>query len=127
MGMNLYVAKVNEENQVEVPDELWTGQTRYITTDGETFENNPLYNPTVDVEMNSNNALFVIETLLGIKIEDGIFDVSIDNMVVKIALALLDPFLDSYGFQGYAKMKLKEILELCIWGKEHDCDIIYGA
>ncbi|QGZ14226.1 hypothetical protein PP940_gp204 [Rhizobium phage RL2RES] len=125
--MNLYVAKVNEENQVEVPDELWTGQMRYLQTQDDTVKENPLYNPTLDVEMNSSNALFVIETLLGFKIEDGIFDVSIDNMIVKIALALLDPFLDSYGDRGYAKMKLKEILELCIWGKEHDCDIIYGA
>ncbi|AIK68236.1 hypothetical protein P10VF_023 [Rhizobium phage vB_RleM_P10VF] len=127
MGMNLYVAKTNAEGHVEVPNELWTAQMRYLQTRDDTVKWNPLYNPVVDVEMNSGNALFVIETLLGLKIEDGIFDVKIDTMIVKIALALLDPFLESYGDRGYAKMKLKEILELCLWGKEHDCDIIYGA
>ncbi|QIG74017.1 hypothetical protein PP935_gp242 [Rhizobium phage RHph_N34] len=130
MGMNLYVAEKDLTGKFIVPQELWDGlsQGEYVEREDDVVSvKNPKHDPIFHVEMNNSNAKYIIEECLNLKIENGMFDAKIDDVIAKIAVALLDPFNAVNDDKAYASSKLKEILDLCMWGKSHGCNVIYGA
>ncbi|QIG69814.1 hypothetical protein EVB81_245 [Rhizobium phage RHph_I46] len=130
MGMNLYVAEKDLSGEFKVPQEFWDGlpQGEYVQREDDVvFVPNQNHDPIFHVEMNGGNAKYIIEECLNLKIENGMFDAKIDDVIAKIAVALLDPFNAVNDDKLYASAKLKEILDLCMWGKSHGCNMIYGA
>ncbi|QIG68179.1 hypothetical protein EVB55_244 [Rhizobium phage RHph_Y68] len=127
MGMNLYVAAKDLTGNLKVPEEFWEGLSagEYVEKDdGDVYVPNPKHNPIFHVEMNQGNAMHIIEHVLELKIDGGMFDASLDDMIAKIALMSLE---GKFEYGSYTQLKLKEILDLCLWGKANGCNQIYGA
>jgi hypothetical protein len=125
MGMNLYVSKFVTGEDHQLPEGFIEGMDEHIwKDDNEEPLPNPKYNPIFNVEMNNDNAMYIIGRVLRFDIEGGTFEAKIDDMIARIATKALDPDI---RFHEYAQRKLREILELCLWGKANDCNTVYGA